>query len=323
MTRCHFDSLDFNAGRMHCMHVLALAALRKHWKRRSFGMDLPSLLESFKYSTCMDFHDSIYAFRGLLHGGKSLHVSYEYSSADMLRYALDFTAQNSNPRIFGGDAPQRNLLRNLYEGLRMTYRDLEDVVGSATRTLLLVQCGESLELGRKQVKAWRIADAVSDVSAFASEAWRSDHTCSACYNHLTTVYVSLNQLPQDLHDRPEHFWLYGLQAERNSDLNSLFAAYNPSPLYDCSDDLHQRVEQMHDLKFPLMALAFRPQRRKLANLDHWLAEVRDHFVVTVSDSDDMANALWFSVLATCNSSECLLKDTTGNSISAGTDTVST
>lgn len=305
--KCLCEKLSYSAMQRQCSNVLVLAAPQQAKDRR---LDLPWLLEAFTSSACSDFHDYVYAFRGLLREGDALQVTYRAEPEEVLSQTLDFVATTSPSRFRGGirgvTISERNFLSNLCSGLGVGRSELETLF-STQATVYLVQVGQVLELGRKTVRAWVFVDSIVNPAEFANSSWRNTTTCRHCHELMqhNTVLNELILDPESDQDQPQ-VWLRGVEDVFSYDLSYLRAAYEPTTLYNFPPKTKWMMKDFAIRRKPILALAFNYPAAYRHLLQPWLDGVRDHFVVTVEDSDDGGRALLMSTMPACDSKECLL-----------------
>lgn len=307
VVKCLCEKLSYTAMQRRCSNVLVLATPRQTKDRT---LDLPWLLEAFTSSACSDFHDYVYAFRGLLREGDALQVTYRAEPEEVLSQTLDFVATTSPSRFRGGvrgvTISERKFLSNLCWGLGVGRSELETLF-STQATVYLAQVGQVLELGRKTVRAWAFVDSIVNPADFVNSPWRKNTTCRNCHE-LMEHNIVLNELvlhPESDQDEPQ-VWLRGVDDVFSYDLSYLRAAYEPSTLYNFSPRTKWMMKDFVVRGRPMLALAFNYPATYRHLIQPWLDGVRDHFVVTVADSDDGGRALLMSTVPACDSAECLL-----------------
>jgi hypothetical protein len=314
---CFYDNNNSTERLRQCANVLAL-----HQARRFKGQNiqLPAFLDMFKDSVCTDFHDHVYAFRGLMEQGSSLHVDYKLSTTEMFVNTLDFVARTTHPHLRGANAAERNVLANIYTGFNLTIADLE-VMFRSHRTGFLVQVGESFEMLRKDVSVWVFLDSIKDPDEFVSSAWRARELVGDCRKVLRDrqemhkYHTVLNQLRTDSDMIERGVWLYGLRSWSGPSLAGLRAMYTPEWFYGCRPETASQLNKLIGQGCPIMSMAFDPCGQDEA-LQDWLDEVKDSLVVTVTDRDDAGHQMQISIMQGCDSEECLLKRRVGGLVKA-------
>lgn len=300
--KCVCGRSPYPARSRHCYNVQALAVPKG---AKVSGLDLPGLLDLFGTSACTDFHDYVYAFRGLLRDGDSLPVSYRLQRDELLTQTLDFVTQTSHYRLIGSSISERHFLWNLCRCLGVGRSELEGLFRSRT-TVFLVQVGQAIELGRKTVNAWVFADSITDPADFVNSSWRSETRCDQC-RELMEHNIALNELV--LYPDPEErqVWLRGLDDDASHDLSCLRAVYEPEKLYNIRHKTRWLLKDFAIRGTSIMALAFDTPGENREVMHPWLDSVVDDFVVMVADSDDAGRALLVSTVRPCEATECLLK----------------
>jgi len=302
---CFFHVNDYNQRRRQCVNVLAFySATRSKQKQIS----LPVLLETFQDSECTDFHDHVYAFRGLMKQGDwALRVDYDMSNIGMFLMTLDFIAQSTHPRLRGYYSAERELLVDLHRGFKLTDDDLEDIFRSYDSSLL-IQVGAGFEMLRKEITVSKFMSSITDPDEIMASPLRNTDLCRDCGRNLLgdpeldEHHTVLNQLRAD----PERdVWTYGLRTRGGPSLEGLRAVYEPRWLYGCSDDTLKMIRSGIFKDRYFMALSFDPDDRD-EELKEWLEEVKDHFVVMVTDTDDSAYQMHVFIHPGCDSEGCLL-----------------
>jgi hypothetical protein len=305
---CFYDKNDSGQRLRQCANVLALNQARRFKGR---NMRLPAFLDIFEDSVCTDFHDHVYAFRGLIDQGSSLHVDYRLSTTEMFVNILDFVARSTHPLLRGASPAERNFLANIYRGFNLTMNDLE-VVFRSHRTRFLVQVGESFEMLRKDVSVWIFLDSIIDPDEFVSSAWRARELLGNCRRFLRDLqelheyHTVLNQLRTDADMIERGVWLYGLRSWSGPSLAGLRAVYTPEWFYGCRPETASQLNRLLGQGCPIMSMAFDPCGQDEV-LQDWLDEVKDSLVVTVTDRDDAGHQMQISIFPGCDSEECLLK----------------
>ncbi|KAI1059363.1 hypothetical protein LB507_003951 [Fusarium sp. FIESC RH6] len=301
---CFFHANNYNQRLHQCANVLAFySATRSRHKQIS----LPVLLSMFEDSDCTDFRDHVYAFRGVMEQGMALRVDYNMSSIGIFLMTLDFIARTTHPRLRGVNAAERDLLVDLHRGFKLTDKDLEDIF-EICQTSLLVQVGTGFEMLRKDVSVWKFMSSITDRDEFLASPWRNKELCKDCGKvllgdpELDEHHTVLNQLRAD----PEReVWIYGLRTRGGPSLEGLRAVYEPRWLYGCSEDTMQLIKSGTFKGHHSLALLFDAYGKE-QELKEWLDEVRDHFVVMVTDTDDAAYQMHVFIVPGCDSKECLL-----------------
>jgi hypothetical protein len=310
-TTCPDDTLTLDQRAALCFDVLSLRGIPPIIQTR---LDLPWLLEAFKTSACTDFHDAIYAFRGLLYQGSLLRVDYRLSKGELLMDTLDFIARTSHRRLPGSSLNERNLLANIYRGLHMNKRDLESVLGSYPRAYI-VQVGYSWEMLRKGVTVYRFADSLADLGLREGNRSELKGECRSPILDGGVLHggqVALHELQG--HDfKTRSLWLYGLQDDCATDLNCLRALHAPKHFYGCGEGRAAQLKRLMSEGQGVQALVFDPGERE-RELRDWLKEVRNRYVVTVTDADDAGLQLQVSVLPGCKDESCLLNIGAGGEV---------
>ncbi|KAH7316903.1 heterokaryon incompatibility protein-domain-containing protein [Stachybotrys elegans] len=302
---CFFKWHRLDERKQHCANVLALYS-----SRRSKQNQLPMLLDRFKDSACTDFHDCVYAFRGLMDQGLSLRVDYNSSKAQMFLEVLDFVATTTHPKLDGAHSAERDFLVTLYQGLNMTNSDIKAIFTSHYHSYL-VQLGYSFEMARKDVSVWVFVDSIKNAHEFAVSSWREEELQGQCGyivddRSMHEHHTVLNQLcpDEDMTERGVRFG--GLRSWCGPDLSSLRALYTPRLVYGCSPERVEMIGELDSKGCALMGMAFAPVSEKRVLMD-WLDEVKNHLVVTITDRDDAALQEEVLIVPGCESEECLLR----------------
>ncbi|RGP69663.1 heterokaryon incompatibility -domain-containing [Fusarium sporotrichioides] len=305
---CFYDQNNFDQLHRQCANVLAFhsATRSKGWQ-----IQLPMLLKMFQDSVCTDFHDHVYAFRGVMEQGTSLPVDYNMSNTNMFLQTLDYVAQTTHPRLRGTSAAERDLLLDLYRGFNLNAEDLEDIFRFCNTTFLL-QVGYNFDMLRKDISVWTFLDSITDRDEFITSPWRETRLCRDCSKVLSDqdmdeYHTVLNQLRPgpDLSNRG--VWLYGLRCWGGPGLRGLRAVYSPRWLYGCSEDTFQLLQSGIQEDHPLRAMSFETCGKD-QELVNWLDEIKNHFVVMVTDRDDAAYQMQIFIMPRCQSEGCLLAD---------------
>ena len=261
----------------------------------------------FQDSDCTDFRDHVYAFRGVMEQGMALRVDYDMRNIGMFLMTLDFIARTTHPRLRGVNGAERDLLVDLHRGFKLTDKDLEDIF-EICQTSLLVQVGTGFEMLRKDISVFKFMSSITDRDEFLATPWRNKELCKDCGKFLLgdpemdEHHTVLNQLRAD----PERdVWIYGLRTLGGPSLEGLRAVYEPRWLYGCSEDTMQLIKSGTFKEHHSLALLFDAYGKE-QELKEWLDEVRDHFVVMVTDTDDAAHQMHVFIVPGCDSKECLL-----------------
>ncbi|KAJ4135073.1 hypothetical protein NW768_004686 [Fusarium equiseti] len=301
---CFFHVTNYNQRSYQCANILPFYAVIRSKQKQ---MSLPILLHMFDHSDCTDFRDHVYAFRGVMTQGMQLTVNYDLSKIGIFLSTLDFIAQTTHPRLRGVHPAERDLLVDLHRGFRLTDGDLE-ILFEFHHTSFLIQIGATFEMLRKDVTVWRFMDSITDRDAFMASPWRNKNLCKDCCKavlgdpELDDHHTVLNELRAD----PErNVWIYGLRTTGGPSLEGLRAVYQPRRLYGCSEDTIQLLDSGIFKNNCLFALSFDADERD-QELKEWLDEVKDQFVVMVTDADDAAYQKHVFVRPGCDSEECLL-----------------
>ncbi|OBS29629.1 hypothetical protein FPOA_03568 [Fusarium poae] len=308
-TSCFFNNHNFDQLHRQCANVLAFrSAMRSKGKQK----ELPDLLKMFKDSLCTDFHDHVYAFRGVMEQGMEFPVDYNKPKADMFLSTLDFIAQTTHYRLRGTSAAERDLLVDLYRGFEFTTNDLEDMLGYY-ETRFLLQVGYNFDMLRKDISVWNFTDSITDLAEFMAPPWRETSLCRDCGKivlgdpDMDEYHTVLNQLRPDPDLSERGVWTYGLRSWSGIGLNGLRAVYMPHWLYGPNEDtlrlLRSEVRDGHALRAMSFDACWKDQE-----LADWLHEVKDHLVVMVTDRDDAAYQMHIFIMPHCKSEECLLAE---------------
>ncbi|KAF5708794.1 het-domain-containing protein [Fusarium mundagurra] len=316
---CFFHHNDLDQRHCQCANVLPFYHAIRFMQGQ---IQLPILLEMFRNSVCTDFHDHVYAFRGLMDQGISLRVDYKLSNTDMFLNALDFVARTTHPQLRGTNAAERNFLVDLYRGFNLTVSDLEAIFESH-HTSFLVQVGYSFEMLRKDVSVWVFADSITDPDEFVSSAWRTRELQGNCTKVLRDqqmheYYTVLNQLRTEPDMSERGVWLYGLRSWCGPSLAGLRAVYSPDWFYRCRRETAQLLNSMIVQGYPARVMSFDPCGEDQELVD-WLDEVKDQLVVMVTDRDDAAYQMQIFILPGCESEECLLQQPLGRTVEVRKD----
>ncbi|KAK6720964.1 hypothetical protein SNK05_004058 [Fusarium graminearum] len=306
---CFYDSRNFDQLHRHCANVLAFySTIRAKGRQKQ----LPMLLKMFQDSDCTDFHDHVYAFRGLMERGLEFPVDYNMVNIDVFLETLDFLAQTTHPRLRGASATERDLFVDLYRGFKFTTDDLEGIFGYY-QTSFILQVGYSFDMLRKDITVWSFVDSIDNPDEFKASPWRETTLCRPCGRvvlndpEIDEYHTVLNQLrPEpDLSDRD--VYIYGLRSGDRLGLKGLRAVYEPRWLYGPSQDtlrlLRSDIREGH----PLLAMSF-DTRGKDRELEEWRQQVKNHLVVMVTDRDDAAYQIQIFIMPLCKSEECLLAE---------------
>ena len=312
---CFGETKHLDQRERQCANVLALNLASR--TKTTGDEELPQLLEQFKGSLCTDFHDYVYAFRGLASQGIDLRVDYSLSTTQMFLQTLDFIAKTTHGSLPGNSDAERNLLANIYKGFNMTPPDLETILEDQ-HTVYLVQIGYSFEMLRKDVSVWVFVDSLTDLNDFVSSAWRERSLQSSCLQDCSKVliqqqkyyyeyHIVLNQLlVPDVTEEGRRLWLYGLRKNTAPNLMCLRAVYEPSWFYGCTQEKAETLNGLIRENRSILAMAFDPCGEKDKLLE-WLDEVKDHMIVTVTDRDDAGRQIQISLVPGCEDEECLLQ----------------
>ncbi|KAM0338867.1 hypothetical protein ACHAPU_011149 [Fusarium lateritium] len=298
---CFYENNESQQRLRQCVNVLALYQTNRFKGRK---MHLLTFLDMFEDSECTDFHDHVYAFRGLMEQGSSQHVDYKLSNRAMFVNTLDFVARTTHPHLRGASPSERNILANIYQSFNLTVNDLE-VIFAFYRTRFLVQVGESFEMLRKDVSVWVFLDSITDPDEFASSAWRLRELVGDCTKVLKDrqemheYHTVLNQLRTDPDMIERGVWIYGLRTWSGPSLAGLRAVYKPEWFYGCSPETDSQLNNLLGQGCPVMSMAFDPCGQDEA-LQDWLDEVKDSLVVTVTDRDDAGHQMQISILPGCD-----------------------
>ncbi|CAG7559951.1 unnamed protein product [Fusarium equiseti] len=301
---CFFHVNSYNQRLHQCADVLAFYSATRYKQRQ---ISLPVLLKMFQDSDCTDLHDHVYAFRGVMEQGMALRVNYIMSSVGMFLMTLDFIAQTTHPRLRGVNAAERDLLVDLYKGFKLTDEVLEQVF-EFHHTSLLIQVGAGFEMGRKDIQVSRFMDSITDSDEIIASPWRNTDLCRDCSRkvlgdpEMDEHHTVLNQLRAD---SEREVWIYGLRTGGGPSLEGLRAVYEPRWLYGCSDETMKMIKSGIFKEHYFMALLFDADGKD-QELKEWLDEVKDHFVVRVTDTDDAAYQMHVFIWPGCESKECLL-----------------
>ncbi|CAJ0551555.1 Ff.00g114850.m01.CDS01 [Fusarium sp. VM40] len=316
---CFYENNESQQRLRQCVNVLALYQTNRFKGR---NIHLLTFLDMFEDSVCTDFHDHVYAFRGLMEQGSSLHVDYKLSNRGMFVNTLDFVARTTHPHLRGASPSERNFLANIYQGFNLTVNDLEVILASY-RTRFLVQVGESFEMLRKDVSVWIFLDSITDLEELVSSAWRARELVDDCRSVLRDrqemheYHTVLNQLRKGPDMIERGVWLYGLRSWSGPSLAGLRAVYKPEWFYGCGPETAGQLNSLIGQGCPIMSMAFDPCGQDEALLE-WLDGVKDSLIVTVTDRDDAGHQMQISVLTGCDSEECLLKRRIGGIVKEDT-----
>ncbi|RBR05167.1 uncharacterized protein FIESC28_11416 [Fusarium coffeatum] len=300
---CFFHATNYNQRLRQCANVLAFYSATRSKQRQ---ISLPVLLSMFQDSDCTDFRDHVYAFRGVMEQGMALRVDYDMRNIGMFLMTLDFIAQTTHPRLRGVNAAERDLLVDLHRGFKLTDKDMEDIF-EICQTSLLVQIGTSFEMLRKDISVSKFMSSITDRDELMALPWRNKDLCKDCCKvlgdpELDEHHTVLNQLRAD---PARDVWIYGLRTRCGPSLEGLRAVYEPRWLYECSEDTLQLIDSGTFKKHHCLALLFDAYGKE-QELKEWLDEVKDHFVVMVTDTDDAAYQMHVFIRPGCDSKECLL-----------------
>ncbi|XEV01223.1 hypothetical protein FSHL1_006510 [Fusarium sambucinum] len=311
-TSCFFDNHNIDQLHRQCANVLAF---RSAIRSKGHQKDLAVLLKTFQDSLCTDFHDHVYAYRGVMERGMEFPVDYNKPKADMFLSTLDFIAQTTHYRLRGTSAAERDLLADLYTGFKFTNEDLEAMLGYY-ETRFVLQVGYSFDMLRKDISVWTFTDSITDRAEFMASPWRENSLCRDCSKivlndqDMDECHTVLNQLRPDPDLAERGVWTYGLRSWKGVGLDGLRTVYRPHWLYGPSEEtlrlLRSEVRDGH----PLRAMSFDACWKDQELVD-WLHKVKDHLVVMVTDRDDAAYQMHIFIMPRCKSEECLLAERPG------------